>query len=136
MTAGTPHAGRLAGKVALVTPDPVAGTLLARTGDLADANVRLQRCGGERVLRSRLRQVGGGEATVEDVWTSAKRTLPCAVLVDCSHRLPAPLPGAGPGGAVPGGARVLTAGDCVAPRTILEAVLEGRRRAAELVATS
>ncbi len=29
--------------VTLVSPDPVAGTLLSRTGDLADANVRLQR---------------------------------------------------------------------------------------------
>ncbi len=125
--------------VALVTPDPVAGTLLARTGDLADANVRLQRAGVERVLRSRLRRVDGGEAHVEDVWTSVTRSLPCAVVVDCSHRLPCPLPGSTPEGAVsseapPAGTRVLTAGDCVAPRTILEAVLEGRRRALALVA--
>ena len=130
--------------VALVTPDPVAGTLLARTGDLADANVRLQRAGVERVLRSRLRRVDGGEAHVEDVWTSATRSLPCAVVVDCAHRLPSPLPGSTAAGStadgtvgtegLPAGARVLTAGDCVAPRTILEAVLEGRRRALELVA--
>ncbi len=125
--------------VALVTPDPVAGTLLARTGDLADANVRLQRAGVERVLRSRLRRVDGGEAHVEDVWTSATRALPCAVVVDCSHRLPCPLPGSRTDGTVgseapPAGTRVLTAGDCVAPRTILEAVLEGRRRALALVA--
>ncbi len=32
-------------EVSLVTPDPVAGTLLSRTGDLADANTRLQRAG-------------------------------------------------------------------------------------------
>ena len=125
--------------MALVTPDPVAGTLLARTGDLADANVRLQRAGVERVLRSRLRRVDGGEAHVEDVWTSATRALPCAVVVDCSHRLPCPLPGSRTDGTVgseapPAGTRVLTAGDCVAPRTILEAVLEGRRRALALVA--
>ena len=123
--------------VSIVTPDPVAGTLLARTGDLADANVRLQRAGVERVLRSRLRRVEGGVAHVEDVWTAARRTVPCTVLVDCGHRLPAPAPGAGLAaeGTGPAGrtGRVLAAGDCVAPRTILEAVLEGRRRALELV---
>jgi hypothetical protein len=37
--------------ITLVTPDPVAGTLLARTGDLADANVRLQRAGVARRLQ-------------------------------------------------------------------------------------
>jgi hypothetical protein len=48
-----------------------------------------------------------------------RRTLACTAVVDCGFRLPsARLPEAD-----------LQAGDCVAPRTILEAVLEGRRAA-------
>ena len=41
--------------VTLVTPDQVAGSQLTRTGDLADANARLQRAGVTRALRSLLR---------------------------------------------------------------------------------
>jgi hypothetical protein len=105
-----------------VSPDQVIGTLLSRTGDLADANVRLQRAGVTRELRSLLREVGDGTALLEDVWTGVQRRIDCAVLVDCGHRLP--------DGELyrqrPGTPR---AGDCVAPRTILEALLDGRRAA-------
>ena len=108
--------------VALVTPDPIAGTQLSLTGDLADANTRLQRAGVRRELRALLRGVAGGQADLEDVLTGEHRQVACAALVDCTHRLPddalalerPDLP---------------RAGDCVAPRTILPAVLEGRRRA-------
>jgi len=111
--------------VALITQDGTAGNKLALTGDLADANARLQRAGVERVLRSRLRAVADGHVTVEHVWTGEKRQLPCAVLVDCGHELPEEsLYLARPG--------TPRAGDCVAPRTVMEAVLEGRRRAVEL----
>lgn len=111
--------------VALVTPDQVAGTLLAPAGDLAPANTRLQQAGVRRELRSLLRHAGGGHAMLEDVWTGERRRIGCAAVVDCGYRLPAEAPYA----ARPGTAR---AGDCVAPRTVLEAVLEGRRRALEL----
>ncbi|MEV5414217.1 FAD-dependent oxidoreductase [Thermopolyspora sp. NPDC052614] len=112
-------------QVALITRDGTAGTMLALTGDLADANSRLQRAGVERVLRSRLRALAEGHATVEHVWTSEPRRLPCAVLIDCGFELPEEsLYQARPG--------TPRAGDCVAPRTVLEAVLEGRRRAVEL----
>ena len=50
------------------------------------------------------------------------------MLVDCGHRLPEETLYL----ARPGTAR---AGDCVAPRTALEAVLEGRRRALEVAAS-
>ena len=109
--------------VRLVTQDQVAGTLLSRTGDLADANVRLQRAGVRRELRTLLRGVEAGRVVLEDRWTGEQRRLECAVLVDCGHRLPdESFADVG----------VPRAGDCVAPRTILEAVLEGRRRALEL----
>ena len=47
-------------QVTLVTPDQVAGTLLSLTGDLADANTRLQRAGVGRELRAVLRAAGAG----------------------------------------------------------------------------
>jgi hypothetical protein len=101
---------------ALVTPDAVAGTQLARTGDLADANARLERAGVQRVLFSRLRSVGGGRAVVEDVHHGATRTLPADLVVDCAHRLPDLTLGGHP--------RI---GDCLAPRTVHEAVREARQ---------
>jgi 2,4-dienoyl-CoA reductase (NADPH2) len=111
--------------VALVTPDQIAGTLLSLTGDLADANTRLQRAGVRRELRALVRGIADGRVHLEDVWTGEARAVPAAVLVDCGHRLPDETlyldrPG------------TLRAGDCVAPRTVLEAVLEGRRRALEI----
>jgi 2,4-dienoyl-CoA reductase (NADPH2) len=108
------------GDVRLVTQDPVVGTLLSLTGDLADCNTRLQQRGVQRELKSLLRKASRGTATLEDVWTGVQRSVPCSVVVDCGHRLPDETPGA------------RRAGDCVAPRTILEAVLEGRRQALDL----
>jgi 2,4-dienoyl-CoA reductase (NADPH2) len=111
--------------VSLVTQDQVAGTLLSRTGDLADANTRLQRAGVRRELRALVRGVEGSRVVLEDVWTGERRRVACGVLVDCGHRLPEEaLPLRRPDAA--------RAGDCIAPRSILEAVLEGRRRAMEI----
>jgi mycofactocin system FadH/OYE family oxidoreductase 1 len=106
-------------QVSIVAPDQVIGTLLSLTGDLADANTRLQRAGVTRELRSLLREVSGGTALLEDVWTGAQRRIGCAVLVDCGHRLPDEELYSGR----PGTPR---AGDCVAPRTVAEAIREGR----------
>ncbi|HEX4251395.1 MAG TPA: mycofactocin system FadH/OYE family oxidoreductase 1 [Pseudonocardia sp.] len=104
----------------LVTPDPVAGTQLDRTGDLAEANARLQRAGVARERYATLRAVRDGHAELVDVHTGARRTLPCTVVLDCAHRLPDDtLWQARP--------ELARAGDCVAPRTVHEAVLEARR---------
>ncbi len=112
-------------EVSIVTPDPIAGTLLSRTGDLADANTRLQRAGVRRELRAVVRDVGPGTVVLEDVWTGVRRSVPCAALVDCGHRLPdEELYLSRPG--------TRRAGDCVAPRSVLEAVLEGRRQALDI----
>jgi 2,4-dienoyl-CoA reductase (NADPH2) len=114
-------------EVSLITPDQIAGTLLSLSGDLADANGRLQRAGVRRELRALIREVGDGRATLEDVWTGAGRQIGCAALIDCGHRLPEEsLYLARPG--------TPRAGDCIAPRTVLEAVLDGRRRAVEISA--
>jgi 2,4-dienoyl-CoA reductase (NADPH2) len=110
-------------EVALVTPDQVAGTQLSRTGDLAGANVRLQRAGIRRELRALLRAVGGGRAVLEDVWTGARREIGCAVLVDCAHRLPEEslYLAAGPGTA--------RAGTVSPPAACTRRCWRGRRRA-------
>ncbi len=104
----------------IVTQDQIAGTQLALTGDLAEANSRLQRAGVARELRSLLRTVTGDHMLLEDRWTGEQRTVDCAFVVHCGHRLPEQTlylrrPG------------TPRAGDCVAPRTVLEAVLEARR---------
>ena len=104
----------------IVTQDQIAGTQLALTGDLAEANSRLQRAGVHRELRSLLRAVADDHVLLEDRWTGEQRTVECALLVHCGHRLPEETlylhrPG------------TRRAGDCVAPRTVLEAVLEARR---------
>jgi 2,4-dienoyl-CoA reductase (NADPH2) len=112
-------------RVALVTPDQIAGTQLSLSGDLADANTRLQQAGVRRELRALLRGVEDGRAVLEDVWTGEQRRIDCAVVVDCGHRLAEETlyldrPG------------TRRAGDAVAPRTVLEAVLEGRRLAMDI----
>jgi 2,4-dienoyl-CoA reductase (NADPH2) len=115
--------------VSFVTADQIAGTLLSLTGDLADANTRLQQAGVRRELRARVRRIEDGRVHLEDVWTGEARTLEAAVLVDCGHRLPdEDLYLERPG--------TLRAGDCVAPRTALDAVIEGRRRALEICGLS
>ncbi|MER6988845.1 mycofactocin system FadH/OYE family oxidoreductase 1 [Saccharopolyspora hirsuta] len=108
---------------AIVTQDQVVGTQLALTGDLADANGRLQRAGVRLEKRSLLREVHPDHVVLEDVFTAQRRDVPCAAVVHCGHRLPNPEP-----------AGMLRAGDCVAPRTVHEAILEGRRAAHRITA--
>jgi 2,4-dienoyl-CoA reductase (NADPH2) len=106
----------------IVTVDQIAGSQLALTGDLAEANSRLQRAGVRRELRSLLREAAADHVLLEDRWTGELRTVDCGFVVHCGHRLPEETlylqrPG------------TWRAGDCVAPRTVLEAVLEARRTA-------
>ncbi|SHN48141.1 mycofactocin system FadH/OYE family oxidoreductase 1 [Cryptosporangium aurantiacum] len=103
--------------VHVVTPDPVLG---ARTPELAEVNFRLEALGVRRELRTRIVGVTPGAAVLEHVWTGDRRTVACAAVVDCGHRLP---------DETFAQVRAERAGDCVAPRTALEAILEGRRAA-------
>ncbi|MFZ2172941.1 MAG: mycofactocin system FadH/OYE family oxidoreductase 1 [Rhodococcus sp. (in: high G+C Gram-positive bacteria)] len=112
-------------EVSILTPDAVAGSRLGMSGDLADANARLQRAGVIRHLDSSVVSVDSAGLHARNRYTGEDTTVACAVLVDCSHRLPHDIlsrPG------------TVAAGDCVAPRTVLEAVREGRL-AAYAVAT-
>jgi 2,4-dienoyl-CoA reductase (NADPH2) len=126
----------------LVTQDNIAGNELARTGDLAPANVRLQQAGVHIERRSIVRAVtaptsGDGNVDlehrsvpetvgpvgveVEDRFTGERRTIAAGLVVDAGFLLPDEALFAATGGAHQ------RAGDCVAPRTVHEAVLEGRR---------
>jgi 2,4-dienoyl-CoA reductase (NADPH2) len=115
-------AERLGDRVVLVTQDQIAGNELSRSGDLAPANTRLAQQGVRIERRSLLRAVRPGEVELEDRFSGERHTVACAAVVDCGFRLATdPMPEVRH-----------QAGDCVAPRTILEAVLEGRRVALSL----
>jgi len=110
-------AEQLGDRAILITQDQIAGNELARSGDLAPANVRLQQGAVRIERRSLLKAVMPGRVELEDRFSGERRRVECAALVDCGFRLPTePLPDA-----------ARQAGDCIAPRTIHEAVLEGRR---------
>ncbi len=116
-------AERLGARATLITQDHIAGNELARSGDLAPANVRLQQLGVGIERRALLREVHADHVVVEDRFSGTRRTVPAVALVDAGFRLPdEELWDAT-------GRRHLRVGDCVAPRTIHEAVLEGRRAA-------
>nr|WP_235947237.1 mycofactocin system FadH/OYE family oxidoreductase 2 [Candidatus Frankia alpina] len=110
--------------VTIVTADPVVGARLA-AGDLAPANVRLARAGVHRRTRSRIREIGPDGLVLADVWTAERQTLACTAVIDCGPRLPRDtLHSRRP--------QLPRAGDTIAPRTVLQAVLEGRHRALEI----
>ena len=118
-------AEELGPRAVLVTQDQIAGNELARSGDLAPANVRLAQRGVRIERRSIVLAVAAGrdgvgaEVLLRDRFSGERRTLAVAAVVDCGFRLPSePMPGA-----------TVRAGDCIAPRTVHEAVLEGRRAA-------
>lgn len=110
-------------EVSLATPDLVAGQELARSGDLASANIRLAASGVRLLKRSLLRTVAIGSATLEDRFSGTRFSLDASLVVDAGYRL------AEDSLWRKTGQRFVRAGDCVAPRTIHEAVLEGRRAA-------
>ena len=122
---GVALAEELGDRATLVTPDNIAGNELSRTGDLAPANVRLAQRGvtvqRRSVVRSISRQGDGLVVRVQDRFSGVIHELGAVAVVDAGFRLPTdPIEGA------------IQVGDCVAPRTILEAVLEGRRAAAKI----
>lgn len=118
--------------VTLVTPDFVAGEQLARTGDLAPANVRLARRGISLATHSVVRSVDMNGVTVEDRFGSGRRVVAGALLVDASHRLGDDALYRSLEQQDTVGGPVLLAGDAVAPRTVYEAVLEGRKAALDI----
>lgn len=111
------HGGKT---VTFVTPDAIAGTMLSLTGDLAGCNVRLQQAGVEIVRRHRVVGVATGSAALVNVFTGEQTTIEAAAVVDASARLPDDELWA----AIDGPSTRV--GDAVAPRTVAEAIREGR----------
>lgn len=125
---GVAMAELLAGRgrsVTLVTPDAVAGSLLSLTGDLAGANVRLQQAGVAIERRRVLRRASAGSITIEHQFTAEIEELEVDAVVDCSGRVPDDQLWLATGLGI-------RAGDAVAPRTVGEAIREGRAAALDL----
>lgn len=118
-------------EVHLATQDNIVGNELARSGDLAPANGRLQQIGVRLHRRRILRSVKKGVAVLENRFTGEQHELKASVVVDAGHRLPDQTlwDAVQESGRTDLASRVLRAGDCVAPRTIHDAILEGRRAA-------
>ena len=118
---GVALAEELGARAVLVTQDNIAGNELARTGDLAPANVRLAQAGVRIERRSLLRARRAPAASrSRDRYSGAER----AAAVRRARRLRVP-----PADRAAARRRRPQAGDCVAPRTVHEAILEGRRAA-------
>lgn len=125
----------------LVTQDNIAGNELARTGDLAPANVRLQQLGVHIERRSLVRAVRATESVddpeadepveveLEDRFSGERRTIRARLVIDAGFRLPDESLWDATGRSH------VRAGDCVAPRTVHEAILEGRRAAIAIEGT-
>jgi hypothetical protein len=117
---GVAMAEELGGRAVLVTQDQIAGNELSRTGDLAPANVRLARAGVRIERRALVRHVGVDHVVLEDRFSGATRRVDgVAAVVDCGFREPDP----------PMEGVDVQIGDCVAPRTVHEAILDARRAA-------
>jgi 2,4-dienoyl-CoA reductase (NADPH2) len=110
--------------VTLVTADLVAGVQLSRTGDLAPANARLARAGVTILKQATVVGIDHGSVVVQDQPSGRRRRIEAGLLVEVAHRWPA--------APLVEGDDALVAGDAVAPRTVYEAVLEGRRAALAL----
>lgn len=117
-------------QVHIVTPDQIVGNELARAGDLGPCNARLAQAGVVMHKRSVLRSVGPNGAALEDRFNASVTEVEVGSVVDAGHRLPDDALWAQVHPVL--GARANQVGDSVAPRTVAEAVLEGRRVALEL----
>ncbi|MEU5842591.1 mycofactocin system FadH/OYE family oxidoreductase 1 [Rhodococcus sp. NPDC047139] len=110
-------------EVHYATGDAIAGSRLAPTGDLVAFNVRMQRAGVARHLGYRVASVDPEGVRLEHEVSGGTTFVPGAVLVDCAPLLP------GDASERPG---VWSIGDCVAPRTVRDAIREGYRLASAL----
>ena len=111
-------------RITLITPDLLVGEKLALSGDLAPSQNRLHGRGITLHKRAILRWVGGSSVEVEDRFSAVMSTIDAVAVVACGQRLPDT--SVDPDELLP------QIGDRVAPRTIHEAILEGRRAAQSL----
>ncbi len=111
-------------RITLITPDLLVGEKLALSGDLAPSQNRLHGRGITLHKRAILRRVGASSVEVEDRFSAVMSTIDAVAVVACGQRLPDT--SVDPEELLP------QVGDRVAPRTIHEAILEGRRAAQSL----
>jgi len=107
----------------LITPDLVAGNQLSLSGDLVGANTRLASLGVTLVTHCTLVAIRDGELVLEDRFDGEITTLTCDLVIDAGYDMP--------------WEPIFTApriGDALAPRSVVSAILEGRRFAASLKA--
>ena len=109
--------------VTLITPDLLVGEKLSLTGDLAPSQNRLHGAGIRLVKRSLVRRVSSATVDIEDRFSGSASEIEASALVACGHRVPDHTLGTD---------NAIRIGDAVAPRTIHEAILEGRRAAMAL----
>ncbi len=114
-----PLAAAHGGSVTLVTPDLLVGEKLSLSGDLAPSQGRLHGSGVRLVKRAIVRKVTATGVTIEDRFSGEQSTIPSSALIVCAHRVPDT--------EIDREERKTQIGDRVAPRTVLEAVLEARR---------
>ncbi len=105
--------------VILITPDLLVGEKLALSGDLAPSQGRLHGAGIVLIKRAIVRRVTSSTVEVEDRFTRRRTCVDAGSFVAAHHRVPDT--------SVDPDEHLLQAGDRVAPRTILEAVREGRK---------
>jgi len=110
-----------------LTPDAIAGNLLALSGDLAGSNVRLQQAGVTIHRRVKLRSFGNGRAELEHSFTAERFKIPVAALIDAGPRLPGT--SLADALATTTAPQPIVVGDAVAPRSVAEAIREGRNAA-------
>ncbi len=116
--------------VSLIAPDQIAGTLLSLSGDLASASTRLAQAGVYIAKRSELASVENESATIESRVDGSSRVIRAVAVIDAGHRVPS-----GQAQALADAGATLI-GDAVAPRSLYEAMLEGRRAAIALGVTN
>jgi mycofactocin system FadH/OYE family oxidoreductase 1 len=104
--------------VVLITPDVLVGEKLALSGDLAPAQQRLHGTGVELVKRAIVRLVTGTSVEIEDRFSGVRSLVDATTFVAAHHLVPDTT--------IDPHERAIHAGDRVAPRTILEAIREGR----------
>ena len=109
--------------VTFITPDLLVGEKLSMTGDLAPSQNRLHGAGITLVKRALVRRVTATAVHVEDRFSGMTSEIEAVAVIACGHRVP---------DQTLGDDDALRIGDAVAPRTIHEAVLEGRRAAMAL----
>jgi NADPH-dependent 2,4-dienoyl-CoA reductase/sulfur reductase-like enzyme len=123
------HLAEQGHEVTIVTPDPAIGREIARTSADGPARAKLRQLGARFITESAVAAWHGDGATIVDLLTGGRETLPFDALVlattnTAEDSLARALDGSG--------IEIHSVGDCVAPRHAPAATYEGRKLGLEL----